>query len=215
MNIFFDLDGTILNSRERYYQVYADLLKEMGFEPLDRENYWQYKRTMESEKSILEFSKAEGAFEDYSLERTHRMETIKYMELDSIWPELKPVLAYISKKHLCSLLTLRMDPEALNWELARLGIDNVFFLILQPDTGFGTPIIPASKIRIMRENFGSNKMDGWIVGDTDIDILTGKALGLSSAAVSYGMQDTEVLVKLSPDLLFSSPRELSKWLMNL
>jgi phosphoglycolate phosphatase len=215
MNIFFDLDGTLLDSRERYYQVYADLIKEMGFKPLDRDNYWQYKRTIKSEKSILEFSNAEKSFDEYYLERTRRMETIKYLEMDTIWPELKPVISYISKKHLCSLITLRMDPEALNWELAHLGISNIFFLVLQPDTGFGTPVTSASKIRIMRENFAHTKMDGWIVGDTDVDILTGKELGLFSAAVSYGMQDASILQKLNPDKLFSTPKELAIWLLNL
>ena len=215
MNIFFDLDGTILDSRERYYQVYADLLKEMGFEPLERDTYWQYKRTVKSEKSILEFSKAAEKFDEYYPERTRRMEAIKYMELDTIWPELKPVLAYVAKKHLCSLVTLRMDPEALNWELEHLGIKNVFLLVLQPDTGFGTAISPASKIRIMRENFGSNRLDGWIIGDTDVDVLTGKEFGLSSAAVSYGMQDASILTELKPDKLFNTPKKLAIWLLNL
>jgi phosphoglycolate phosphatase len=215
VNIFFDLDGTLIDSRERYYRVYADLLEEMGFKPLDRETYWHYKRTIRSESSILEFSKAEKAFNEYSLERTRRMEKIEYMELDYIWPELKPVIHYISKKNNCSLITLRMDQDALIWELDHLGIKDAFFLVLQPDTGFGTPITPESKIRIMRENFSQSKLDGWMIGDTDVDILTGREFGLSTAAVSYGLQDNSILADCKPDKLFSSPKELAIWLMNL
>jgi phosphoglycolate phosphatase len=215
VNIFFDLDGTLIDSRERYYRVYSDLLKEMGYKPLDWDQYWQYKRTIKSEKSILEFSNAGAVFDEYYPERTRRMEQRNYLELDSVWTEIRPVLNYISKKHLCSLITLRMDPEALNWELHQLGFGDIFFLILQPNTGFETPISSESKIRTMRENLTNDQINGWIVGDTDVDILTGKEFGLSTAAVSYGMQDASLLQELKPDRLISTPKELAIWLMNL
>jgi phosphoglycolate phosphatase-like HAD superfamily hydrolase len=67
----------------------------------------------------------------------------------------------------------------------------------------------------MRQNFSQNKIDGWIVGDTDVDIKTGKEFGLSVAAVSFGMQEISILQELNPDKLFSTPRELAIWLMNL
>jgi phosphoglycolate phosphatase-like HAD superfamily hydrolase len=215
MNLFFDLDGTLLNADKRYYQVYADVLKKAGFQPLDRETYWKHKRTIKSEKNILELSHAESIYEEYYRERTRLMETVEYMQLDAIWPELIPVIPYIAKKHLCSLVTLRMDPEALDWELNKLGIQDAFILVIQPDTGFGTPISPDTKKRILRENFGFNPMKGWIIGDTDVDIITGKALGLFTAAVSYGLQDVSLLRDLGPDKLLSTPKELAIWLMNL
>jgi phosphoglycolate phosphatase len=215
VNIFFDLDGTLLDTRERYYRVYADLLREMGFEPLDCEKYWQYKRSLKFESSILEFSKAESIYKEYASERSRRMEKREYLESDILWPELKPVINYLSKKNTCSLITLRMDKETLLWELDHLGIMDAFFLVLQPDTGFGTPITPESKIRIMRENFPQSKIDGWIVGDTDVDILTGREFGLSTAAVSYGLQDANLLADSKPDKVFKSPKELAIWLLNL
>jgi len=215
MNIYLDLDGTILDSRKRYYQVYADVLGELGFEPLDWDSYWNYKRTLKSERSILEFSKAEEVFEKFYSIRTRRMETHQYMEKDRIWPELVPVLPKISQKHHLTLVTLRMDEKALRWELEHLGMADVFFLVVKPNTGFGTPITASSKINIMRENFGQNKLQGWIVGDTDVDVLTGKATGLSTAAVSFGLQDASLLEELKPDKLFNTPEELASWLLTL
>lgn len=215
MNIFFDLDGTLIDPSIRYYSVYASLLKEMGFQPLEKDIYWQYKRTLKSERAILAFSNAEGIFNEYYPERTRRMEKVEYLELDTVWPELKPVIHYLAKKNTCTLITLRMDQETLNWELDHLGIKDAFILVLQPDTGFGTPITPESKIRIMRENFGQSGISGWIVGDTDVDVKTGKEIGLSTAAVSYGVQDISILQELKPDKLFSTPKELAIWLMNL
>jgi phosphoglycolate phosphatase len=215
MNLFFDLDGTLLDARKRYYQVYADVLRELGFDPLDWDTYWKYKRTLKTEKSILEFSKAEEVFEKYYNIRNRRMETHQYMEKDCLWPELVPILPRLSSIHHLTLVTLRMDGNALQWELEHLGIADAFFLVLHPDTGFGTPITPASKISIMRENFGQNNLKGWIVGDTDVDVITGKATGLSTAAVTFGLQDASLLEELKPDKLFHTPEELAVWLLSL
>lgn len=215
MNLFFDLDGTLLNARERYYRVYADVLQDMGFQPLNQDDYWKYKRTVKSEKIILEYSKAGDEFEKYYDKRTRRMEMNYYMRMDSIWPEIKPVLPYISQKHICSLITLRMYPQALRWELDHLGITSCFYLIMQPDTGFGTPITAETKTRVMREQMPNSQLSGWIIGDTDVDVLTGKELGLKTAAVGFGMQDADFLKQLKPDKFLETPRDLAFWLLNL
>ena len=42
--LFLDLDGPLLNVRDRYHGVYAQIAEELSVPPLDRDAYWSAKR---------------------------------------------------------------------------------------------------------------------------------------------------------------------------
>ena len=50
MNLFFDLDGTLLNSRKRLYTLFQDLIPESK---LSIDEYWDLKRDKIDHKTIL------------------------------------------------------------------------------------------------------------------------------------------------------------------
>ena len=51
--IFIDLDGPILDVSDRYYYSYANSLKEIGGRILDKDEYWNLKRTKVPDYDIL------------------------------------------------------------------------------------------------------------------------------------------------------------------
>ena len=50
VNIFFDLDGTLLDSRKRLYKLFQDLVLESN---LTIDEYWELKRNKINHKTIL------------------------------------------------------------------------------------------------------------------------------------------------------------------
>ena len=51
MNIFFDLDGTLVDASERLYCLFCDLIPECTF---TKEEYWDLKRNKINHQKILE-----------------------------------------------------------------------------------------------------------------------------------------------------------------
>jgi len=51
-----------------------------------------------------------------------------------------------------------------------------------------------------------------MVGDSEKDIIAGKAAGMITCAVTYGMRSEESLIKQQPDYIFSSFSELTSHL---
>ena len=46
------------------------------------------------------------------------------------------------------------------------------------------------------------------VGDSDVDVLTGKNAGMLSVAVTWGYRDKDILLSLSPDAVADTAEEL-------
>jgi phosphoglycolate phosphatase-like HAD superfamily hydrolase len=54
MNIYLDLDGTLLDVSERFYKIYCDLLDKFNCDnKLNKETYWQLKKERCIEEEIV------------------------------------------------------------------------------------------------------------------------------------------------------------------
>ena len=81
MNIFFDLDGTLIDSRKRLYKLFNDLTNN---KLLSFKEYWELKKLRYSNKWILEnytcFNKINyGEFENLWMQK---IESDKYLKFD-------------------------------------------------------------------------------------------------------------------------------------
>ena len=56
---------------------------------------------------------------------------------------------------------------------------------------------------------------GWFIGDSEVDILAGKALGLKTCAVGFGLRNQDFIQSLNPDNIAPTPSSLSEFLNNL
>ena len=46
------------------------------------------------------------------------------------------------------------------------------------------------------------------IGDSDVDVYTGRAAGVKTVAVKWGYRSIEVLVEAKPDHIIESPEEI-------
>jgi len=48
------------------------------------------------------------------------------------------------------------------------------------------------------------------IGDSDVDVYTGRAAGVKTVAVKWGYRSAEVLMEAKPDYIIESPKQIIK-----
>ena len=68
---------------------------------------------------------------------------------------------------------------------------------------------------MIAEKFGAKPSEVYFIGDSEVDVLTGKNAGMITLAVSWGFRDRAVLEASEPDALFDTRDELLQYFRNL
>ncbi len=203
--IFLDLDGPLLDVSPRYHRVHADLVLRRGGRPLAPEAYWQAKRDRVAEQQILEgagLSPQRAA--EAAAARLRCIESRRYLRFDRPWPWTVPTLATLAQKAPLLLVTLRRRGDLLAWQLRELDLlRHVGRVVAGP--GDGTV---EAKARLVREAGIAPPPGSLIVGDTEIDVASGRALGLRTVAVRSGIRSDAQLARWEPDLLLDDLSQL-------
>lgn len=205
MNIFFDLDGTLLEISKKYYYAHKKASEKVNLQPLSYTNYWQAKRNRVSEDTILKLNSASHKFKTYQNERIRLLEDISALNLDKPFPWVYGLLNYLVKAHKLYLVTVRRNKENLNRELKKFKLINFFVKILIANPK-GDPILAKEKLV---KKFKLSKED-LLIGDTEVDIITAHRLGIKSVAVSTGIRTRIFLKHLKPDFLVKDVSALLK-----
>ena len=204
--IAFDLDGTILDLKERYYCVYKQFFMANRGTPLSLDEYWQQKRMNIPLEKLLEASKCPGLVVEHKKYLSQLREESSSLRLDKLQPRAKEVLIHLFGKHNLYLITLRRNKENLFGQLDELGLLPFFKEVLS--------IAPTSESKWQHKVDLLNKYylqleAGIIIGDTPTETLTAKKVGLTSIAVSNGIRTKDILLKAEPHLLVESIGELA------
>ena len=217
----FDLDGPILDVAERYYQIYLDLLRELSagrtkLTALSKDKYWQRKRARISEDDILAAAgNADRHIASaYTARRRERLEAPEYLKFDRPWPGMIESLRVAAQKFEIIVATLRSSRAQLLEQIDGLGLAETFSAIVSAPVAESGAGRGEAKARLLREAYGASRA-GWFIGDTETDIVAGKALGWQTAAVAFGIRNEEILAKSQPDLLLRRPHELIEWIERL
>jgi phosphoglycolate phosphatase len=190
--IFFDLDGTLIDSKQRLYSLFKELTPKSN---LTFDEYWQLKSSKIDHRAILteKFGYTEELFVDFEKKWLNLIETKKYLEMDSVFIGVQDSLNELKQNFTLNLITARQSVEMVHWQLKNTGLYNFF------DNIFVTEH-KASKESLILQYCSISNID-YYVGDTGYDILTGKKCGLKTIAVSYGFLSREKLLEYNPDFI--------------
>jgi phosphoglycolate phosphatase len=204
--IIFDLDGTLIDSRQDIANAVNFSLNKVGRGEKTIAEISSYigmglddliRKSLGESKSHL-FDKAKARFEEYYREHC--------TDNSVLYPQVRETLEYFRNKRKI-IITNR------NYEFARLalkatGISGYFEAIMGgDDIGCMKPSsCPLDKL--MHKFNINNKQKAIIVGDMDIDVLTGRAAGIITCAVTYGIGRKEQIVKAKPDYIIDNLRQL-------
>lgn len=197
MNVVFDLDGTLIDSRARMYALYRRLVPATT---LDFDTYWLHKRAKVPHKDLLQRQEGYGEQQVYVFIK-HWMELIETPELLAMdtnfhgVPEALGRLRPHASLHVC---TARQMRQPVLGQLEQLGLLQNFSSVLATEENH------KSKAELITAQLSNLSCRDWMIGDTGKDIELGKQLGMRTCAVLSGFLSRESLLPYGPDRILES-----------
>lgn len=196
MKIFFDLDGTLLDSKLRMYNLFQFLVPESNY---TFEKYWELKHNNNTHKDILlkYFNYTENNVNTFTSQWMSLIESPEWIKYDTIFVGVKPFLLDLQQHHNeLYIVTHRQSEIVVIEQIEYFGLNNFFSDILVTRQN-------NTKQYLIKSKFTLNAND-WIIGDTGNDINAGKELKIKTAAVLSGFMNKENLEKYHPDIILNN-----------
>ena len=217
--IIYDLDGTLIDSRRDITQAVNRTLCELGFRELPVERVSSFVGS--GVKNLMFYSLKEvgaplvgarqsnGRVQDPPLQHAIKLFRRRYGEhlLDHtvLYPSVKKVLKHFKAR---KQAVVTNKPGDFSVKILReLGVAPYFFRILGGDAGFPKKPAPEPVHEILR--LASVLPEETIfVGDSALDVETGRNAGVKTAAVTYGFGSRKEVEAAQPDFVLNDLEEL-------
>ena len=199
MNIVFDLDGTLIDSKLRLYNLFQHLVP---VSELMYEEYWGFKKKKVSNQMILEaqFGYAHEKINSFVENWMVLIESEKYLTLDKKVSGVDEKLEQLNNIATLYICTDRQDKVATIKQLNQMSLLKYFKQVLVTQK-------KVSKELLLKGVLPKSDPNDWIIGDTGSDIQVGRNLGISTCAVCNGFLNRDVLLDYNPDLLVETIAE--------
>jgi HAD superfamily hydrolase (TIGR01509 family) len=208
--IFFDLDGTIVDSREAYVEAARTAFQAMGQKPPEAEAALEIPRRLEQNQPINDIVKGDvHKFFNVYLRTYYAISA----EKTKLIPDIATTLENLSKKAKLALITMRSVPKkTITAELEHFGIAKHFtHIITALDTHKPKPS-PEALIKTVKA-LDVQMCDCVIVGDSINDIKAGKTAGIKTIAVLTGLFTRRELAKEKPNLILENATKLPQFIV--
>ena len=204
--IIFDLDGTLLNTLGDLTDAVNHTLRKHGY-PLRSEG--EIRQFLGDGSRELIARSLPQKVEDADFEKIHddylawytahsRIRTAPYEGIPELLNELKKAgvkIAVVSNKGHDQVQDLTAEHFP--------GMDAV----VGERPGIRRKPWPDSVLEVIKTLSADPKTTA-LVGDSEVDVRTARAAGITAVAVGWGFRDEDVLKKESPDVFINSPMEL-------
>jgi phosphoglycolate phosphatase len=201
--IVFDLDGTLIDSTQDIASAVNATLRRLapGRAPLPMETVRSF--IGDGVRELIARSLAEAGVStplDDAQAVFLRCYRDCMLETTRLHQGVAPALARLASR---TLSVLSNKPGELSREiLAALGVAGRFARIYGGGDVPGRKPDPGGLLRLMEEA-GARRRETLMVGDSPVDVRTGKAAGVGTAGVTYGLDPAGVAAE-GPDMLFES-----------
>lgn len=200
--ILFDLDGTIVDSREAYWEALKTAFTVFGQKCFTRKMMMEIPRRLEQNMPLNDI------LQEVSVQQFLRVYLKAYykatMEKTKPLPGILNTLEKLSRKAKLSVITMRYVPkEKVIQELERFGLAKYFYEVMTAlDTDEPKPS-PEALVKCSNK-MGIPTFRCAFVGDSVTDVRAGKAAGTRTVAVLSGIFSLEELKRENPDLILEN-----------
>lgn len=207
--VIFDLDGTLIDSRLDLINSVNAMLRHVNHPELPGEVVASYvgdgapmlvRRALGDPEDENFFR---GALEYFlSYYREHKLDhTVVY---EGIPEALQRIQANGVARKLAVLSNKPVNPSRAILEALGLA---PFFVQVYGGNSFATKKPDPLGVRTLLEETGTSPESAMIVGDSSVDVLTGRNAGIATCGVTYGFAP-HTLCEVQPDVTVESPEDL-------
>ncbi|MGW8195232.1 MAG: HAD family hydrolase [Desulforhopalus sp.] len=215
LSIIFDLDGTLLDTLSGLAETSNAMLARMSFPQHHPDAYKHY--VGDGLAMLIERCCPAGT-DEQTLERCRAL----FLEIyGRSWKT--SCMPYQGVDELLSTLNKRRIPLAVlsnkPHDFTKLFVEeffpgNIFASVYGQRQGYAKKPDPSDALMIAAE-LGSCADSTLFVGDTPVDIQTGRNGGMLTAGVCWGFRSVQELAKENPDILINHPMELIDYVTSL
>ncbi len=203
--IVYDLDGTLVDTLDDITASANYMLREFGAETIDRDVVRRY--VGRGLQTLVQ--RCLGAQDEARVAEGMRVYRRYYsqhmLDKSSVYPNVREALTHFQSR-VQAVITNKPDPYATQM-LQALELAPYFSQIIAGDGAYPKKPHPAS-LQALMENAEASPDQTLFIGDSCVDIETGRAAGVLTVAVSHGLEDEADLVRAQPDRLFADFGEL-------
>jgi phosphoglycolate phosphatase len=219
--VFCDFDGPVVDVSDRYYSTYQMALADtarftLEFSPelqvanphsqqvLTKAQFWQMKQDRTPDREIAKQSGLGGEQIDFFLARVLKIvNRPALLQQDKLQPGVSWALNLLRTEGAKLILVTLRDRHEANDILEQHGLRRLFTAIYGTDNSqaayqnyaeLKTQLLD----RAIREHCHANKQDAWTIGDTEADILAGRAMGIPTIGLTCGIRSHQQLNLLEP-----------------
>lgn len=215
MIVYFDLDGTLLNSGECSVITAQDTFRKYVGVELEAEKIIE-KMGIPIEVSFCELS--DGKINDNNWDEVAGYFRAKYKEnsdqYTSLYDGVADLLRRLKEQTDDIFIVTSKKTEAAENNLKKLGVYDLFNAVIGSDKVEKYKPDP-DPIYQARKHLWNASQPEIMIGDADTDIIMGKAAGIKTCAVTWGAHDLKRLQTSSPDFIANDLDELEKAIMAL
>ena len=200
--VLFDLDGTVINTNELIFRSFEYALDTVLHTSLSRDvlrtTFGRPLAQIMQEMGGSQAQELRNAFVAYS----HQHENDIYL-----FPQVEEALQQLRAHGIgTAIVTSRLYKSALR-DLNQFQLAPYFDVIITPEATDQHKPDPAPALKAI-EQLGLTPQQTIMVGDSNLDLLCGKAAGCKTAAVRYSLFPLEELASYQPDYLLDSLLDL-------
>ena len=203
--IIYDLDGTLVDTREDIAQAANHMLARMGKPSLTREEICRFvgAGVTSLAQGCLRTQEPATVQEGVQIYRAYYAK--HFLDYSRLYPGAREVLEHFRERKQ-AMITNTPNPFSRDI-LAGLGVLEFFTDLIAGDSGY--PVKPDPKaIRSLMDGNRVSPEETLVVGDSPIDVEMGRNAGVEAAVLTHGFGEREEIVASNPAAILDHFKDL-------
>ncbi len=201
----YDLDGTLVDTKDDITQAANHMLNQMGAAPLSREEVCRFvgvglKTLVASCLKTQDPKRIEEGSRIYRAFYAHHL-----LDKSRLYLGAHQTLEYFKDR---KQVVITNKPNPFSREILEgLGVAHYFLEIIAGDAEYPRKPDPSAILAVMKES-GIPPQEALFIGDSPIDVQTGRNAGVTTVIITHGFSDGAEISVSQPDVMVRNFKEL-------